>query len=471
MERLSGTASGNGKAGANGTGGERGPVKAGEFSLAAGFCALIIAMGVGRFVHTSLLPEMMRVYGFDEAVAGAMAGWNYAGYLVGALAARGARPGRRRHTMLVLWLALSVATTAGMGLVRGEASWHAVRFLSGLASGGIFVLASAIVLDALAAVRRPEMAGFLYSGVGTGIALSGLGAPVFSSFFGIGGAWVGMGLVCIPLAVFAAFFLHPAKAPSLAEAARNTVRAPAPAEAARNAAQVVSPAEADFRKPPDAAGSAEAPRAAESAGVPEGASDGTRKSRLSPAPFRISGAYARVTAAYFMEGFGYIIGATFLVALVRETTKSGLLADAAWILTGLAAAVTAPLWPLAAARAGRLPMLILAFVLQCAGVALPVFSSSAAAALGGGLLLGGTFMGITVLSLQRGVELSGRPSAHTIAVMTVVYGAGQIIGPFVAGFTARGGGGFALSFGISSLCLFAAACVLGTEYLAGKRKS
>ncbi len=384
----------------------------GPLTLAAGFCALIIAMGVGRFVYTSLLPGMMQAYGFDESVAGAMAAWNYAGYLTGALAARWAGRGSQRYLLFIFSLVLSLVTTAGMGLIHGEAAWHAIRFFSGLASGGIFVLASSIVLDALAALKRPELAGFLYSGVGTGIALGGIGAPICASAFGIDGAWIAMGLVCVPLAIFAVYRLHPGRTPAL------------PAMPAALAA---------------------------SAG---GKSDS---------------AYTRLVAAYFLEGFGYIIGTTFLVALVRSATGSNVLADASWVTTGFAAALSAPLWPLAASRAGKLPMLILAFLLQSAGVLLPVLSASAGAAVCGGLLLGGTFMGITVLSLQHGVALSAKPSTHTIATMTVVYGIGQIIGPFVAGVTGRGGAGFSVSFVISSLCLFAAAGVLALEYLHKKQ--
>ncbi len=382
--------------------------KTGPLSLAAGFCALIIAMGVGRFVYTSLLPGMMQVYGFDEAVAGVMAAWNYAGYLAGALLVRGARPGMRRYWLFAVSLFLSVATTAGMGLVQSETAWYAVRFLSGLASGGIFVLASAIVLDALAVLRRPELAGFLYSGVGTGITLGGIGASFFAAALGPGGAWIAMGLVCVPPALFSVYRLHPGRTPS-----------------------------------------------------PEREKSAAAQLAVQTSP---KGAYVRLVTAYFLEGFGYIIGTTFLVALVRSSTGSGLLADAAWIITGAAAALTAPLWPLLAARTGRLPMLIIAFLLQGTGVLLPALSTSAIAAVGGGLLLGGTFMGITVLSLQHGVFLSGKPSAHTIATMTVVYGVGQIIGPFVAGVTGKGGAGFSFSFVVSSACLFAAAAVLGVEY-------
>ena len=375
--------------------------------LAAGFCSLIIAMGIGRFAYTVILPDMMRVYSFDEATAGIMAGWNYAGYLIGALVMRGEKPGLRRYLLLVFWLFLSLFTTACMGSTSSETAWHSIRFFSGLASGGIFVLASAIVFDALTATGKVVLAGFLYSGVGTGIALGGVFTPILVQYCNPDGAWFGLALLCLPLAAFTCFFLHPSRAPALPPATTM------PSQTCQQNTNTTNKA--------------------------------------------LRTAYICLLIIYFLEGFGYIIGTTFLVAVVHMTTKSAFLSGASWVITGCAAALTAPFWRLAAMRGGYTPVLSLAFTLQAIGMLLPVFSTSAAAGLGCGLLLGGTFMGITALSLQYGTTLSDKPSAHTIAIMTVIYGIGQIIGPFVAGFTASGsGGGFSFSFAAAAICLFTA---------------
>ena len=178
--------------------------------------------------------------------------------------------------------------------------------------------------------------------------------------------------------------------------------------------------------------------------------------------------YSVLLISYFLEGFGYIIGATFLVALVQRTTGSPEIARASWVVTGVAAALSAPAWRYAA-RGGYLPMLVAAFVLQAVGALLPAISNSPVAALAGGLLLGGTFMGITVLSLQYGVILSGKPSAYTVAIMTAVYGVGQILGPFAAGFTSQGKG-FSPAFILSSVSLFAAASLLLAQNLRNRKQ-
>lgn len=368
-----------------------------------GLCTLATVMGIGRFAYTALLPGMMEDYALDEPTAGIMAAWNYAGYLLGVLAVRGATHGRRRYALFVSFLLLSLATTAAMAFSHSIPYWHGIRFLSGLASGCCFVLCSSIVFDTLAGAGRPVLTGFMYSGVGLGIALGGLSAGPLQALGGPDAGWLGMTALCLPLALAAALTLRPGVNQAPPAPAAN-----AKANAAHNAGQARQ--------------------------------------------------YKILLLVYFLEGFGYIIGTTFIVALVKQTTNSPDFAQTVWVITGCAAAVSAPLWRLAAG-ANYQGMLLAAFLLQGAGVLLPALSASTAFALAGGLLLGGTFMGITVLSLQYGVSLSLKNSAHTIAIMTAVYGAGQIIGPFVAGFTARGQG-FGPAFIISSIGLFAAAALL-----------
>ena len=375
----------------------------GILSTIGGMCAFMAVMGIGRFIYTVLLPGMMQTYGFGEDVAGVMAAWNYAGYLAGVLAMRTEKPGIRRYALMIVFLFLSLVTTAGMGMVHTTTAMHALRFFGGIASGASFVLCSSIVLDNLFAINRPVLGGLLYGAVGAGLALGGAIAGPLEAVGGSETAWLGAAAVCIPLAITGCITLRP-----------SVNHAPAPQPSAASTPPV---------------------RNAEQ----------RRK-------------YTVLLIAYFLEGFGYIIGTTFLVTLVQTSTNSPELARASWIVTGCAALVTAPLWRLAA-RNGYAHMLILALVLQGLGVLLPVMSHSAAAACTGGFFLGGTFAGITVLSLQYGVFLSGKPSAHTVAVLTALYGIGQIIGPFVAGMTAADMG-LSFAFVLSAMSLFIAAGLL-----------
>ena len=52
-----------------------------------GFITLMVAMGIGRFLYTPLLPLMVTEYGLRTEQAGLLTSLNYVGYLAGAFAA------------------------------------------------------------------------------------------------------------------------------------------------------------------------------------------------------------------------------------------------------------------------------------------------------------------------------------------------------------------------------------------------
>src|SRR5688572_249365 len=79
-----------------------------------GAIALASAMGIGRFVYTPILPEMVAALHLTGSEAGLIASANFAGYLIGALIAAGAYFATRRRFWMVTGLALSALTTAAM---------------------------------------------------------------------------------------------------------------------------------------------------------------------------------------------------------------------------------------------------------------------------------------------------------------------------------------------------------------------
>ena len=83
---------------------------------------------------------------------------------------------------------------------------------------------------------------------------------------------------------------------------------------------------------------------------------------------------------YTLEGIGYIIAGTFLVAAIGAEV-AGLAGQRRLALVGLAAAPSAALWAMASARWSRPTLLVVALMVQAAGIALPALVGGAAPAL------------------------------------------------------------------------------------------
>ncbi|MBT2325825.1 YbfB/YjiJ family MFS transporter [Variovorax paradoxus] len=138
----------------------------------AGFVALAMAMGIGRFAFTPMLPLMIRAGSADVAAGGWLAAANYAGYLLGALST--ARIPLSPQRVGLLSLAAIALSTAAMGWTDSLALWLVLRFVAGVASAWALVSTSVWCLGWLARFDRAAGPGLLYAGVGAGIALAGL---------------------------------------------------------------------------------------------------------------------------------------------------------------------------------------------------------------------------------------------------------------------------------------------------------
>jgi len=369
--------------------------------LLAGAAALALGVGIGRFAYTPVLPAMQEAAGFGAATAGWIAGWNYLGYLLGALAASLVAARGMRVEILIASIAASIVTTAAMGFTIDVAHWCALRFVAGLASAGVLVLSSAIVLETLSRAARPHLMGAHFSGVGVGIALSGIAVASGAGMTDWSGLWFTLAGVSAALALLTLPLARRTSQPGAA------------------AAQSAAPAE------------------------------------------RFPGSL--LIASYFLEGLGYVITGTFLVAIAKQMPALGGVAELLWIAVGLAGAPSSLLWIRAAQRWGAPAALIAAHLVQAAGIVLPVYFDSLWVALLAAVCFGGTLMGITAVAVSFGGRISAQP-ARMIGLLTAAFGLGQMIGPVIAGWLAERQGGFD-----GSLVLAAGAVVLGALLLAAGR--
>jgi MFS family permease len=176
----------------------------------SGLIALAVAMGIGRFAFTPLIPMMQADAGLSLEQGGWLASANYAGYLAGALWA-GRQPVRGDFAIRA-GLATIALVTAAMGVTDGLAMWAVLRFVAGLASAWVLIQVSSWALENLAPLRRPVLTSVVYTGVGTGVMLAGLLCLVLMRLqLGSDTAWIVLGAVALVLAIFVWPVFEPAK--------------------------------------------------------------------------------------------------------------------------------------------------------------------------------------------------------------------------------------------------------------------
>jgi MFS family permease len=147
-------------------------------------------------------------------------------------------------------------------------------------------------------------------------------------------------------------------------------------------------------------------------------------------------------AAYFCAGAGFVVSATFMVAIVNSLP--GMAGKGAWVflVAGVAAAPACIVWDLIARRTGQLNALILASALQAVGILLPLLGDSLAA-MTGAALFGGTFAGIVSLVMAMAGRFYPTRPATMMSKMTAAYGVAQIAAPAITGWLAGRHGSYA----------------------------
>jgi predicted MFS family arabinose efflux permease len=365
-----------------------------------------VSLGITRFAYGLLLPPMREDLGWSYTLAGAMNTFNALGYLIGALATPWLM---RRFSPTGLLLSGSLLASLFMGLsgfFTAAAPLLAQRLLAGVASAVVFIVGG--LLAARLGARQPRRSGFLlglyYGGTGLGIVVSALGVPpvlaAASQPHGWAWAWWGLALVCL---LATALMAWPARV---------------------LAAHAV-------------------PSASAQAG-------GGRVFQVRDFVFSLAG--------YAGFGVGYIGYMTFVIALLREQGGSSGSITLFYALLGVAVVASSRIWAglLDRHRNGQ----ALARLNALLGVAaiVPALTSSWPLVLASGLVFGGVFLSV-VASTTALVRHNLPPAqwAAGISAFTIVFAAGQIVGPTVVGFIADGPGGLARGLVFSAVALWVGA--------------
>jgi MFS family permease len=333
--------------------------------------ALAVAMGIGRFAFTPLLPLMVRDGSLPQSAGAWLGASNYLGYLAGALTA--SRLGLSLPMLMRASLVGIVMATAAMGAFDGLAAWIILRFVAGVLSAYTLVATSAWALQHLTRAASANLSGIVYAGVGLGIALTGLfcvaaaqpGVPA-------GQLWLELGvLAALAVACSSPFVGRPLETSALARSTSHD--------------------------------------------------DVTL------------GPYTGVVVCYGVLGFGYILPATFLPALAREVVDDPQLFGLAWPVFGVAAALSTIATARRFGHANRLRVWAVGHLLMAAGVTLPSVWLAPVTIAIAALMVGSTFMVVTMIGMQEARARAPDDPTALLGLMTAAFAIGQLAGPVVSG--------------------------------------
>lgn len=351
--------------------------------LSAGILSLILVVGIARFAYTPLLPLMQQQAGLGIAEGGWLAAVNYLGYLCGAILASLISNLILKDRLYRIGLLVAVITTIGMGLTDNLWVWLVLRFFAGMSSAAGMLLGSGLILNWLIRHDYRSELGLHFSGLGLGIAFCALAVELMNAYLSWDEQWLLFTVIGSLILIPAWRWLpHPDSNP------------------------VTQSGQEMVDKPP-----------------------GQRFLSL-------------FMLAYFCAGIGYVINATFIVAIVEQLP--GLQGGGTWafMVLGIAAAPACIIWDLVARRVGYFNALISAGALQVVGILLPVIHPSMGMTLLGAFLFGGTFIGIVSLVLTMAGRYYPTRPAKMMGKMTISYGIAQIVGPAVTGVLAEYSGNY-----------------------------
>jgi MFS family permease len=335
---------------------------------AAGAGGLAVAMGIGRFAFTPLLPLMQREALLSADAGALLAAANYVGYLIGALTAARVPTSPRA---LVLGALLGTALlTAAAGVATGVPAWLLLRWLAGAVSAWALVGISSWALPALAERGRAEAGAWVFAGVGLGIALTGGWVWLFATHT-TAWLWASLGALAMLLAACVACLW------------RRDATTPMPPHA-------------------------------------------------SACPTALPRGNGPLVLCYSALGFGYILPATYLPALARDLMDDPQRFGLVWPVFGLAAAASTLLAGRALRRWHRLRIWQVSYVLMAAGCVLPLLTHSGLGLTLSALLVGGTFMVATMAGLQQARALAPSNPTPLLGRMSAAFASGQIAGPLLA---------------------------------------
>jgi predicted MFS family arabinose efflux permease len=375
-----------------------------EVLIALGLAAgAVVSLGFTRFAYALLLPPMRDELSWNFAAAGGMNTANALGYIVGCLSATwwARRFGSRAvfgATLAISALMLLLSATTGDYVLLA-----ALRTIGGLSTAINFVIGSALATRVHAG-GNPQRSALLVAvymtGVGIGIAVSGVVVPIALSIGRDGGwklGWLVMGILSVIALI-----------PAMYAVRRVPEESPGPAGNGRLGLTALAP----------------------------------------------------TFIWYVLFGAGYVAYMTFIVALLAGQGLSGSSEAVFFVILGVASALILAVWGRVTSRLPRGWGPALVSVVVLIGVLPVLLWQGLAAAIVSGVIFGSSFMaGPAAATVIARRSLPAHGWTLGIALLTTAFSVGQAIGPLAAGLLSDTAGGITLGLWLSVALLAASALV------------
>ena len=344
--------------------------------LAASVIAVVVMVGIARFSYTPMIPEMMDALGLSQSVVGLLATVNYAGYLTGALLITRISDLDLKVKLYQLGLIVAVVSTVLMGYTTDVWLWFLLRFVSGLSTSAGMLLGAGLLMSWLIKNNEKSELGVFFSGIGLGIVLTAVLAELIKESFSWDQQWVIYGLVGLALIVPVWRWMPDYRACAL-------------------------------------------PRTGGTAGNDE-------RSRF----------IVILQLAYFCAGVGYVVTATFLVAIAESMPELSGRGWLIWLIAGLAATPACWLWDVFSRRWGQWTALYLAYMLNSVSILMLILNTSMASVMLSAVIYGASFIGIVSMMLAMVGRVFPENPSRPMSRLTLSYGVAQMLAPAVVGYLA-----------------------------------
>lgn len=368
--------------------------------ILAGILALIVGVGVARFVFTSLLPSMLEDY-LTVTFAGVLASINYIGYLGGSIFAIFIKDINAKVKYFRIGMVICVFTTLVLGLSDNDTIWAISRVIAGFGAAMALVVGSAIVMTKLKMESKTKAMGIHFSGIGFSVLVTDL---ISRTVFAFGEdwrtAWIVLTIFGLFAAIYSVYILSFDK-----EVKQNVVK------------------------------------------------HGFDKSLFSTFVILL-------IVAYFTEGVGMVVQGTFLPDIINSLDGLNGFGGYTWTIAGLAGIPSCIIWMTLAHRYGSVNIIIIAMLFQVVGILIPALTSNMYLNLFSGVLYGGTFVGLVALFMNLGGKIAGSNPVILMGALTTSYGIGQVGAPLYSVKLIEVFGNYSIALYVTAAIVFSGAVLL-----------